>query len=736
MSFKGECIEMNQTLEKKSFQEALVAGFPHLNVEQWMNKWKENDTWDNRALSALTELDMDQPDWTYVAARCYLNGLYEQVQATRQIDEEYTQFSALIEELVEKGIYDERLKAYTRDELHELEAAFQGNEDERFTYVGIKTLADRYLARDFDGTLLELPQERWMVISMMLMVNEPVEKRVELVKESYWALSHLYMTVATPTLANAGKKGGQLSSCFIDTVEDDLRSIFDSCTDAATVSKNGGGLGVYLGKIRAKGSSIRGFKGVSSGVIPWMKQLNNVAVSVDQLGQRQGAIAVYLDVWHKDIFSFLDAKLNNGDERQRTHDLFTAVSVPDVFMEAVDNRDNWYLFDPHEVREVMGFSLEDHYDEEKGAGSFRERYEQCVNHPLLSKEEVPAIEIMKRVMISQLETGTPYMFYRDTANRLNPNSHNGMIYGSNLCTEIMQNMSSTVVTEEALEDGTIRITKKPGDYVVCNLSSLSIANVLKDDVLDRVITIQIRMLDNVIDINKLDVKQAELTNQTYRAIGGGTYGWHHHLARNGIKWESEEAVEEVERVYEKINYAAIKASLSLAKEKGAYPKFKGSEWETGAYFNKRDYNTPQWQELQSEVKEHGIRNGYLLAVAPNATTALIAGSTASIDPIFSKLYMEEKKNYRIPVVAPELNSETTWLYKAAHLIDQKWSIRQNGRRQRHVDQGISFNIYVPNNVRAKDLLELHMLAWQEGLKTTYYVRSTSSTVEDCESCSS
>ncbi len=467
-----------------------------------------------------------------------------------------------------------------------------------------------------------------------------------------------------------------------------------------------------------------------------MKQLNNVAVSVDQLGQRQGAIAVYLDVWHKDIFSFLDAKLNNGDERQRTHDLFTAVSVPDVFMEAVDNRESWYLFDPHEVREVMGFSLEDHYDEEKGAGSFRERYTQCVNHPSLSREEVPAIEIMKRIMISQLETGTPYMFYRDTANRLNPNSHNGMIYGSNLCTEIMQNMSSTVVTEETLEDGTIQITKKPGDYVVCNLSSLSIANVLKDNVLDRVITIQIRMLDNVIDINKLDVKQAELTNKTYRAIGGGTYGWHHHLARNGIKWESEEAVQEVERVYEKINYAAIKASVALAKEKGAYPKFKGSDWDTGAYFEKRDYGTDDWHTLKAEVKEHGIRNGYLLAVAPNATTALIAGSTASIDPIFSKLYMEEKKNYRIPVVAPELNSETTWLYKAAHLIDQKWSIRQNGRRQRHVDQGISFNIYVPNNVRAKELLELHLLAWQEGLKTTYYVRSTSSTVEDCESCSS
>lgn len=727
---------MNQTLDKKSIEEALVVEYPQLDIEKWVQKWKDTDTWDTRALSALNELDMDQPEWTYVAARCYLNGLYDQVKQARKIDEEYTNFPALIHDLITQGIYDERLKAYSEDELNLLAAAIQPKEDERFTYIGIKTLADRYLARHFDGTLVELPQERWMVISMMLMVHEPVEKRVELVKESYWALSHLYMTVATPTLANAGKKGGQLSSCFIDTVEDDLRSIFDSCTDAATVSKNGGGLGVYLGKIRAKGSSIRGFKGVSSGVIPWMKQLNNVAVSVDQLGQRQGAIAVYLDVWHKDIFSFLDAKLNNGDERQRTHDLFTAVSVPDVFMEAVDNRESWYLFDPHEVREVMGFSLEDHYDEEKGAGSFRERYTQCVNHPSLSKEEVPAIEIMKRIMISQLETGTPYMFYRDTANRLNPNSHNGMIYGSNLCTEIMQNMSSTVVTEETLEDGTITITKKPGDYVVCNLSSLSIANVLKDDVLDRVIAIQIRMLDNVIDINKLDVKQAELTNKTYRAIGGGTYGWHHHLARNGIKWESEEAVQEVERVYEKINYAAIKASVALAKEKGAYPKFKGSDWDTGAYFEKRDYDTADWQALKSEVQEHGVRNGYLLAVAPNATTALIAGSTASIDPIFSKLYMEEKKNYRIPVVAPELNSETTWLYKAAHLIDQKWSIRQNGRRQRHVDQGISFNLYVPNNVRAKELLELHMLAWQEGLKTTYYVRSTSSTVEDCESCSS
>lgn len=727
---------MNQILEKMSFKERLENDFPYLNLVDWMNKWKDGDTWEKRALDALNELDIEQPDWTYVAARCYLQSLYEQVEQVRGSSLLVKEFPLWVAKLIDDGIYDARLLNYSFQELEELAKTLDLSQDKRFTYIGIKTLADRYLARHYDGALHELPQERWMVIAMMLMVEEPIEKRVELVKESYWALSNLYMTVATPTLANAGKKGGQLSSCFIDTVEDDLRSIFDSCTDAATVSKNGGGLGVYLGKIRAKGSTIRGFKGVSSGVIPWMKQLNNVAVSVDQLGQRQGAIAVYLDVWHKDIFAFLDAKLNNGDERQRTHDLFTAVSLPDVFMEAVDNRESWYLFDPHEVRQVMGYSLEDFYDEKLGAGSFRERYEQCVQNEALSKVEVPAIEIMKRIMVSQLETGTPYMFYRDTVNRLNPNPHNGMIYGSNLCTEIMQNMSSTVIAEEVLDNGNIQITKKPGDYVVCNLSSLSIANVLKDDVLERVVEIQIRMLDNVIDINRLDVKQAELTNKTYRAIGGGTYGWHHHLAVNGIKWESEEAVEEVERVYEAINYAAIKSSMKLAKEKGAYSKFKGSDWETGAYFSKRKYESAKWTELQEEVKEHGVRNGYLLAVAPNATTALIAGSTASIDPIFSKLYMEEKKNYRIPVVAPDLNANTTWLYKPAHLIDQKWSIRQNGRRQRHVDQGISFNIYVPNNVKAKELLELHLLAWQEGLKTTYYVRSTSVTVDDCESCSS
>jgi ribonucleoside-diphosphate reductase alpha chain len=687
-------------------------------------------------LESLNNVCSEAPDWTYIAAQIYLKLLYKQVEKTRG-GQAYHSLYQVIVCLTEKGIYSEELlNHYEENEINELEKVLDPEMDQLFTYIGIKTLADRYLAKTHEGAIFELPQERFLIIAMTLMRKEPQQKRLGLVKEAYWALSNLYMTVATPTLANAGKSYGQLSSCFIDTVDDSLRGIFDSNTDAASVSKNGGGLGLYLGKIRAKGSSIKGFKGTSSGVLPWMKQLNNTAVSVDQLGQRQGAIAVYLDVWHKDIFAFLDAKLNNGDERLRTHDLFTGVCIPDLFMEKVEERGDWYLFDPHEIRTVMGFSLEDYYDEQQGSGSFRERYEQCVANDTLSCEVYPAIEIFKRMMISQLETGTPYMLYRDTVNRLNPNKHVGMIYCSNLCTEIMQNMSATTVKEEVIKDGEIIVTKQAGDYVVCNLSSISLAKAVSDEVLERLIPIQVRMLDNVIDLNRIDVLQAQLTNQKYRAIGLGTFGWHHLLALKQIKWESNEAVMYADEIYKKINYLSIKASLELAKEKGAYPMFKGSEWETGLYFDRRDYNSPDWLELKSEVKKLGIRNSYLLAVAPNSSTSIIAGSTASIDPIFKKEYSEEKKNYKIPVTAPDLSASTTWFYKPAHTIDQHWSIKQNAVRQRHIDQSISFNLYVKNTIRAKELLDLHLAAWKSGLKTTYYVRSTSSEIEECESCSS
>ncbi|CAM2362965.1 ribonucleoside-diphosphate reductase subunit alpha [Listeria seeligeri] len=734
------------------YLEKIHEEFPKLDLEDYKRKvfnfvekkedYAADELVDYLIREAEARTDIHIAEWEHFAARLYLNKLYKKASKNRfyNDDDKYGSYVGLQESLGERGIYSGNiLKNYSKEELIEAGKLIDPEKDKLFTYNGLYLLATRYLATDSERNVYELPQERWLTIALYLMQNEPKEKRMNLVGEAYWALSNLYMTVATPTLANAGKVGGQLSSCFIDTVDDSLQGIYDSNTDVARVSKHGGGVGAYLGYVRSTGAAIRGVKGASGGVIPWIKQLNNTAVSVDQLGQRKGAIAVYLDVFHKDIESFLDLRLNNGDQRLRAHDVFTAVCIPDIFMEAVERRGEWYLFDPHEVKAKKGWYLQDFYDESKGEGTFREKYDELVADETISKKIVKAIDIMKRVMMSQLETGNPFMFYRDEVNRMNPNKHEGMVYSSNLCTEIMQNMSPTKMIQEIISGDQIVITKQAGDFVVCNLSSVNLgrAVVAEEGTLERLIEVEVRMLDNVIDLNELPVPQATITNQKYRSIGLGTFGWHHLLALKNIAWDSEEAEKYADELYEQINYLAITASTKLAQEKGAYKVFKGSDWNTGEYFARRNYNSPEWQELAKEVAEKGLRNAYLVAVAPNMSTAQIAGSTASIDPIYSAFYYEEKKDYRRPVIAPDLNLSTYPYYeKGAYKVDQFASVRQNGRRQRHVDQSLSFNFYVPSGIKASKLLELHMTAWNEGLKTTYYVRSNDIDVEECEWCSS
>lgn len=734
------------------YLEEIHEEFPKLDLEDYKRKvfnfvekkedYAADELVDYLIREAEARTDIHIPEWEHFAARLYLNKLYKKASKNRfyNDDDKYGSYVGLQESLGERGIYSGNiLKNYSKEDLIAAGKLIDPEKDKLFTYNGLYLLATRYLATDSERNVYELPQERWLTIALYLMQNEPKEKRMKLVEEAYWALSNLYMTVATPTLANAGKVGGQLSSCFIDTVDDSLQGIYDSNTDVARVSKHGGGVGAYLGYVRSTGAAIRGVKGASGGVIPWIKQLNNTAVSVDQLGQRKGAIAVYLDVFHKDIESFLDLRLNNGDQRLRAHDVFTAVCIPDIFMEAVERRGEWYLFDPHEVKAKKGWYLQDFYDESKGEGTFREKYEELVADETISKKIVKAIDIMKRIMMSQLETGNPFMFYRDEVNRMNPNKHEGMVYSSNLCTEIMQNMSPTKMIQEIISGDQIVITKQAGDFVVCNLSSVNLgrAVVAEEGTLERLIEVEVRMLDNVIDLNELPVPQATITNQKYRSIGLGTFGWHHLLALKNIAWDSEEAEKYADELYEQINYLAIRASNKLAQEKGAYKVFKGSDWNTGEYFARRNYNSPEWQELAKEVAEKGLRNAYLVAVAPNMSTAQIAGSTASIDPIYSAFYYEEKKDYRRPVIAPDLNLSTYPYYeKGAYKVDQFASVRQNGRRQRHVDQSLSFNFYVPSGIKASKLLELHMTAWNEGLKTTYYVRSNDIDVEECEWCSS
>lgn len=711
---------------------------------------------------ALNRISMDQPDWTFIAAHFHLNQLYTEAANNRgyEPDQKYGDLYQLIETLTTVGIYDNQLlEHYSKEEIMELAQAIEPERDQLFNYIGLFLLADRYLARDHDRNLYELPQERFMIIAMTLMQQEAKEKRTELVKEAYWALSHLYMTVATPTLSNAGKSYGQLSSCFIDTVDDSLDGIYLNNWDIARLSKDGGGIGIYFGKVRALGSDIKKFKGNSSGVVPWIRLINDTAVSVDQLGQRQGAVAVYLDVFHKDIMNgFLDLKTNNGDERRKAHDIFTGVSIPDLFMEQLRMKDEdgksvgeWYTFCPHQVKQMMGWKdefgnplgLEDFYDEEDNK-YFSEKYWEAVNHPLLPRKTYRAMDIMARIMVAQLETGTPYMFYRDEVNRQNPNKHKRgigktSIYCSNLCTEIAQNMSPTTITNEYQdEDGNIVIVRKPGDFVVCNLSSINLPNAVREEVLERLINIQVRMLDNVIELNTISVGQAEATNKKYRAVGLGTFGWHHLLALEKIHWESEEAVDYADKVYEDIAYYSIKASMKLAEEKGAYSEFEGSEWQTGVYFDRRDYSSDRWNTLRDEVAQNGIRNGWLMAVAPNSSTAKIGGSTDGIDPLYAVEFAEEKKNFKFKVTAPDLNHVTYNYYRRArHELDQIWSIKQNAKRQRHIDQAISFNFYVRHDIKAKELLNLHLAAWENKLKTTYYVRSTSQTeIDECEACHS
>lgn len=680
---------------------------------------------------AVEKTSVEQPNWQYTATKLLTYDLYKEAAIQRKYGHfGYGDFYSLITYLTEKGKYGAYiLEHYSRSEINELAAYIRPERDFLFNYIGLKTLTDRYTIRGLNNEILELPQELFMGVAMHLAMKEA--DRLGWAKQFYDVLSNLQMTVATPTLSNARKPFHQLSSCFIDTVPDNLWGIYNVDQSFAQVSKHGGGMGIYIGKVRSRGASIRGFKDIAGGVVPWIKNYNNTAAAVDQLGVRSGAAAIYLDIWHKDIFDFLNLRTNNGDDRMKAHDIFPGVCIPDLFMRKVQQRESWYLFDPHEIYTHRGYCIEDSWGEE-----WEQKYAECIADETISRTEVPAIDIFKRILTSSFETGTPFVFFRDTVNRANPNKHQGIIYCSNLCTEICQNMSPAELVSTTHKDGIITTQVKSGDFVVCNLSSLNLGRSASKEEIERVVTIQMRMMDNVIDLNYYPIPQAEMTNRKYRAVGLGTSGYHQWLAESGINWESDEHLERADELYEWINYCAIKASMQIAKEKGAYSAFEGSEWQTGEYFERRGYASPEWVQLKSDVTQYGVRNAWMFAIAPTASTSLISGSTAGIDPIFSKFFVEEKKNAVIPQTAPNLNEANFWYYKEAHHIDQLWSIYAAGRRQRHIDQSQSFNLYITPGITAKDFLNLYMAAWEHGLKTVYYCRNKSQEVEDCVSCSS
>ena len=578
----------------------------------------------------------------------------------------------------------------------------------------------------------------FMGIAMHLAIPEKKEKRLYWAKRFYDVLSSIKATMATPTMSNARKPFYQLSSCFIDTVDDSLAGIYKSLDNFSKVSKFGGGMGIYMGKVRALGSAIRGFKGASGGIIPWIKLFNDTAIAVDQLGVRNGSVAIWLDAWHKDLPEFLQIKTNNGDDRKKAHDIFPGLCYPDLFWKLAENDidANWYMMCPHEIKTVKGYSLEDFYGEE-----WEKKYYECVEDDRIEKRVMSVKDIVRLIIKSAAETGTPFAFYRDTVNKFNPNKHKGMIYSSNLCTEIMQNMSAMEIEQTEIKDenGDVVVIEKtkPGDFVVCNLSSVVLGNVdvTSDEEVEYVVETQIRAMDNVIDLNYYSVPFAEITNKKYRAVGLGTSGYHHMLVNNKIVWDSEEHLNFVDKVYERINFYAIKASLNIAKEKGSYPLFEGSDWSNGDYFELREYNSPQWKELKEEIAKYGMRNGYLFAVAPNGSTATLAGTSEGVDPVMNRFWLEEKKGSITPKVAPGLCQENFWYYVSAYNVNQEFTVRANGVRQRHIDQGQSFNLYITTDYTMRQIMNLYISACKNGVKSIYYVRSKSLSVDECESCS-
>jgi ribonucleoside-diphosphate reductase, alpha subunit len=691
-------------------------------------------------IKAAVELTTPEaPAWEMISARILS---YRAEQKIKKQEDEIgiDGFYNKLKYMTSEGLYGEYvLQNYTEEEINEAATFIKEERNKLLNYSGLDLLLKRYVIKNYAGKAIERVQEMYLGIALHLAMPEQKENRLMWVHRIYDMLSKLEVTMATPTLSNARKPNHQLSSCFIDTVPDSLDGIYRSLDNFSQVSKFGGGMGMYFGKVRATGGNIRGFKGVAGGVIRWMRLVNDTAVAVDQLGMRQGAVAVYLDVWHKDLPEFLQLRTNNGDDRMKAHDIFPAVCYPDLFWKMADENldQNWYLFCPNEIMRIKGYCLEDCYGEE-----WERKYLDCVNDQRLTRRVISIKDIIRLVLRSAVETGTPFTFNRDTVNRANPNHHKGMIYCSNLCTEIAQNMAPIETVSKTIEtkDGeTIVVTTtKPGEFVVCNLASLSLGRLPLEDeeqMREKVSTI-VRALDNVISLNFYPVPYAEITNQKYRSIGLGISGYHHALAKRRIKWESEEHLQFMDKVFETINRSAILASSNLAKEKGSYQYFEGSDWQTGLYFDKRGYDSDEWKEVRKTVALQGMRNAYLLAVAPTSSTSIIAGTTAGLDPIMKRFFLEEKKGSMLPRVAPELSDETYWMYKSAYLINQKWSIKASGVRQRHIDQAQSMNLYITNDFTMRQVLDLYLLAWKSGVKTIYYVRSKSLEVEECESCAS
>ena len=690
-------------------------------------------------------------NYSIIASRLLLNQLYTQVMGSTENSPNFvatyiSTFKKNIERGVEARRYSSDLLGY---DFGQLEAAMKPERDHDFQYLGLQTIFDRYLIH-IEDVRIEAPQYFWMRVAMGLALNED-NKEVKAI-EFYETLSQFHFVSATPTLFNSGTCHPQLSSCYLSTVEDDLSHIFKVIGDNASLSKWAGGLGNDWTNIRATGAHIDGTNGKSQGVIPFLKIVSDTALAVNQGGKRKGAVCSYMEVWHYDIQEFVDLRKNTGDERRRTHDMHTAAWVPDLFMQRVKENKTWMLFSPDEVPELHHiYSAEfdakyEYYEKQAEAGNIK-----------LFKE-IQAVDLWRKMLSMLFETGHPWITYKDPSNVRSPQGHVGTVHNSNLCTEILLNTSKD-------------------ETAVCNLGSVNLSKHTKADGLDeqmikKTVKTAIRMLDNVIDINFYPIPEAKNSNTKHRPIGLGVMGFQEALYIQKMSYESAEAIEFADSSTEMISYYAIEGSSDLAKERSPYSSYEGSKWHQGklpidtladlvAYRGKNievDQSTRMdWNTLRAKVKEQGMRNSNVMAIAPTATISNISGCTQSIEPTYRNLYVKSNLSGDFTIVnkflIDDLKALNIWddqmiddlkyydgslleieripenvkdIYKTAFEIDIECLVEANSRRQKWIDMGISMNLYI-DQPSGKKLNEMYMNTWMKGLKTTYYLRSVAAT---------
>ena len=705
-------------------------------------------------LASRTLIEKD-PDYTYVTARLLMHTIAKEILGKEVAQDQMAQayvnyFPQFIQKGVDNDLLDEKLLQF---DLKQLAQALKPERDLQFDYLGLQTLYDRYFLH-VRKSRIEMPQAFFMRVAMGLSLNE-INREARAI-EFYEVLSSFDFMSSTPTLFNSGTLRSQLSSCYLTTVPNDLGGIYDAIKENALLSKFAGGLGNDWTPVRAMGAHIKGTNGESQGVVPFLKVVNDTAVAVNQGGKRKGAVCAYLETWHLDIEEFLELRKNTGDDRRRTHDMNSANWIPDLFMRRVMEKGSWTLFSPSDVpdlHDLFGLAFE------KAYVAYEQKAERGEIKP---SKTVQATDLWRKMLSMLFETGHPWITFKDPCNIRSPQQHAGVVHSSNLCTEITLNTSDT-------------------ETAVCNLGSVNLSRHLKDsangkvidhDKLKKTIGIAMRMLDNVIDINYYAVKKARDSNMRHRPVGLGLMGFQDSLYEMRIPYASQAAVEFADHSMEAICYYAYWASSELAKERGQYASYKGSLWdqgilpldtldllarERGGYVEVDRSATLDWDSLRNKISADGMRNSNCVAIAPTATISNIIGVDASIEPCFGNLSVKSNLSGEFTVInsylVRDLKRLGLWddvmvmdlkhfdgslrpidrvpqeiksLYATAFEVETTWLVEAAARRQKWIDQAQSLNIYMAG-ASGKKLDDTYKLAWLRGLKTTYYLRTSSAT---------